>query len=576
MSLLRDRRIAALLAAEVISSLGTQMTWLALPWFVLRTTGSPQQMTWVIIAEVVPVGVLGFWGGAIASRVGTRRTMLVCDIARAPLLAAIPLLHSLGLLPFPVLLALVAATGVFIAPYFAVQRAVVPELVGEEHADVAYATAFFQAANRLTIFLGPPLAGVLIAVVGAAQILYIDAATYLVSFALVAVFVHPPEVPAPADTGGVFAGVRFLLRDKLLRIWTPSFTLLDICWQLIFASLPVLVVTQYHANPRILGWLFGALGGGALVGAFASMRVVRRVEPLALSAVAFVFQMTSLWMLAIPAPWYVAARGDGACGLLHVARQRTDAGARDAAHPARHPDAGNRRVRRLQLHRRADRSTARGRRPGALRHALGAHGRARAADDRDRRVRRERARRAVGPARGGRRLARVKRLEGKHVVVTGAGTGIGRAIAERLAAEGARLTLLARDESRLRGVVADATTRSVDIRDRDAVLAAFGEPLDALVANAGIGGPNEPGDGDRWDDIVATNLFGTYWCARAAEPQLADGGRIVVTSSILARIGVPGYTAYCASKAGCSASCARSPPSSRRAASRSTRSAPAG
>ncbi len=144
----------------------------------------------------------------------------------------------------------------------------------------------------------------------------------------------------------------------------------------------------------------------------------------------------------------------------------------------------------------------------------------------------------------------MKRLEGKHVVVTGAGTGIGRAIAERLAAEGARLTLLARDESRLRDVVANATTRSVDIRDRDAVLAAFSEPLDALVANAGIGGPNEAGDGDRWDDIVETNLFGTYWCARAAEPNLVDGGRIVVTSSILARIGVPGYTAYCASKAG--------------------------
>ena len=316
MSLLRDRRISALLAAEVISSLGTQMTWLALPWFVLRTTGSPQQMTWVIIAEVVPVGVLGFWGGAIASRVGTRRTMLVCDIARAPLLAAIPILHSLDLLPFPVLLALVAATGVFIAPYFAVQRAVVPELVGEEHADVAYATAFFQAANRLTIFLGPPLAGVLIAVVGAAQILYIDAATYVVSFALVAVFVHPPEVPAPADTGGVFAGLHFLLRDKLLRIWTPSFTLLDICWQLIFASLPVLVVTQYHANPRILGWLFGALGGGALVGAFASMRVVRRIEPLALSAVAFIFQMGSLWTLAIPAPWYVALAGMASAGFF--------------------------------------------------------------------------------------------------------------------------------------------------------------------------------------------------------------------------------------------------------------------
>ena len=144
----------------------------------------------------------------------------------------------------------------------------------------------------------------------------------------------------------------------------------------------------------------------------------------------------------------------------------------------------------------------------------------------------------------------MQRLEGKHVAVTGAGTGIGRAIAQRLAAEGARLTLLARDESRLRDVAPGATTRSVDIRDRDAVFAAFTEPLDALVANAGVGGPNEPGDGDRFDEIVRTNLDGTYWCCRAAEPHLPDGGRIVVTSSILARIGVAGYTAYCASKAG--------------------------
>ena len=316
MSLLRDRRLAALLAAEVISSLGTQMTWLALPWFVLRTTHSAERMTWVIIAEVLPIGVLGFWGGAIASRVGTRRTMLVCDLARAPLLAAVPFLYALGYLPFAALLALVGATGVFIAPYFSVQRAIVPELVGEEQHEVAYATAFFQAASRLTIFLGPPAAGLLISLIGATNILYVDAATYLASFTLLALFVHPPEVDAPEVPHGVLDGVRFLLRDKLLRLWTPAFTLLDICWQLLFASLPVLVVTQYHANPRILGWLFGALGGGALVGALASMRIVKRVEPLTLGAVAFVFQMLALWTLALPAQWEVPFAGMALAGFF--------------------------------------------------------------------------------------------------------------------------------------------------------------------------------------------------------------------------------------------------------------------
>src|SRR5581483_502488 len=164
---LRDRRVAALLAAEVISSLGTQMTWIALPWFVLKTTGSPQRMTWVMVAEIVPIAVLGFWGGAIAGRLGTRRTMLICDFARAPLFVLIPALHEAGLLPFWALIALVAASGAFNAPYLGVQRAVLPELVGEDQTEVSSANALLQAANRMTIFLGPPIAGVLIAVTSA-------------------------------------------------------------------------------------------------------------------------------------------------------------------------------------------------------------------------------------------------------------------------------------------------------------------------------------------------------------------------------------------------------------------------
>jgi len=150
------------------------------------------------------------------------------------------------------------------------------------------------------------------------------------------------------------------------------------------------------------------------------------------------------------------------------------------------------------------------------------------------------------------------RLEGRHVLVSGGNTGIGEAIAARLAAEGANLTLVARDRVRLEEVAARVGGRTavLDIRDRtavttavDAAVAELG-PLYALVANAGIGGPNEPGPEDRFDDLVATNLIGTYSCCRAAEPQLEDGGRIVVTASILARIGVAGYTGYCASKAG--------------------------
>jgi NAD(P)-dependent dehydrogenase (short-subunit alcohol dehydrogenase family) len=145
-------------------------------------------------------------------------------------------------------------------------------------------------------------------------------------------------------------------------------------------------------------------------------------------------------------------------------------------------------------------------------------------------------------------------LAGRHVVVTGGGKGIGTAIAERLAAEGAMLSLLAPNIDELEAVArrVGGDAHDCDIRDREQVDAAFAAaaaargPIHALVANSGIGGPNEDGPDDRFREIVETNLFGTYWCVRAAVRNLAPGPerRDVVV------IAVPGYTAYSASKSG--------------------------
>ena len=152
-------------------------------------------------------------------------------------------------------------------------------------------------------------------------------------------------------------------------------------------------------------------------------------------------------------------------------------------------------------------------------------------------------------------------FSGRHVVVTGGGKGIGRAIAERLAAEGATLSLLAPNTAELEQVAARVRggAHFCDIRDRDSVAAAFAAaaeergPIHGLVANSGIGGPNADGPDDRFTEIVQTNLFGTYWCIRAALRHLAPGPEerhVVVIASILARIAVPGYSGYSASKAG--------------------------
>ena len=91
--MLRDRRLGALLVAEIVSTTGTQMTWLALPWFVLVTTGSAARMALVAAAEVAGVAVCGLPGGSLLARIGARRSMMIADVARAPLVLAVPLLH---------------------------------------------------------------------------------------------------------------------------------------------------------------------------------------------------------------------------------------------------------------------------------------------------------------------------------------------------------------------------------------------------------------------------------------------------------------------------------------------------
>ncbi len=156
-----------------------------------------------------------------------------------------------------------------------------------------------------------------------------------------------------------------------------------------------------------------------------------------------------------------------------------------------------------------------------------------------------------------------RRQAGQHFLVSGAGTGIGRAITRRLVAEGAQVTAVGRRIGPLAEVAAEmpgaVTARAVDIRHGDALQALVETSVAdrgrfrGIICNAGIGGPNEPGPADRFFDLVDTNLVGTYRTIRASEPHLEQGPgmrHVVVTSSILARIGVPSYTGYCASKAG--------------------------
>jgi NAD(P)-dependent dehydrogenase (short-subunit alcohol dehydrogenase family) len=150
-----------------------------------------------------------------------------------------------------------------------------------------------------------------------------------------------------------------------------------------------------------------------------------------------------------------------------------------------------------------------------------------------------------------------------HVLISGAGSGIGQAIAQTLSAQGHTCYLLGRQKLTLEQTLAalhpgDHKVFIADIRQPEsleAVVAAHPDlALDAIIANAGMGGKNHFGAGDRWQAIIDTNLTGTYHTVQHFLPALQRGKNpyrhILITSSVLARLGVAHYTAYCASKAG--------------------------
>jgi MFS family permease len=308
--ILRNRSLLALFVAETVSTTGAQMTWLALPWFVLVTSGSATRMTLVMAGELIGLALLGLPGGRVLQHLGARRTMLVCDAARAPLMTLVPVLHWTGGLTFPALVGVAFGLGCLSAPYFAAQKVILPELLGEDEALITQANAVFQAANRITILLGPVLAGVLIGVIGAAPVLLVDAATYAVSVVLVAVFV-PRRAPVsePQEPTSVRAGLRFLFGDRLLRVWWPAFALGDAAWTAFFASVPVLVLAHFGDHPAIAGWLVASFGVGAVAGNVISYRVLtRRVEGLTVIAACVMGQALPLWLLPLPVPaWALSA-----------------------------------------------------------------------------------------------------------------------------------------------------------------------------------------------------------------------------------------------------------------------------
>lgn len=273
-----DRRpLVAVLCAHTVSTIGNSLTLIGVPLFVLATTGSASRAGVVAFCATLPVAVSALVGGPLIDRFGRRRTSVVTDLICAASVASVPLLHYAGLLEFWMLCALMAVGGLVSTPGMTARSVLIPDLAERAGTTLARAASLTEAVSSGARMAGAALAGVLVLLLGAEAVLLLDAASFLLSAALIAAGVRgvraaePMRTTAPASFAvyrrDLREGYRYVAGGGLLLavILMITFTNgLNQSWSAIL--LPVHAETNLGGAAQ-LGLLSALFGGAALIGA---------------------------------------------------------------------------------------------------------------------------------------------------------------------------------------------------------------------------------------------------------------------------------------------------------------------
>ncbi|MFC6287216.1 MFS transporter [Nocardioides sp. GCM10027113] len=266
------------LTAEAVSLTGTRISMIALPWFVLTTTGSPTLTGLVALAEMAPMVVLKVLGGPVIDRLGARRVSIVCDVGSLVVVGLVPLLHLAGALSFPVLLALVAVAGALRGPGDAAKHALIPTLVAQAGVPMERATGLASTVERTASMLGAALAGGLVALVGPTYALAVDAASFGVAAVVLAwstrslvstgsTSVSPGASVSPGYLSQLREGWAFLRGDRVLlgiAVMVALTNLLDVAW---FSVMVPVWAKEYGGGAAAIGILFAVFSGASVLGA---------------------------------------------------------------------------------------------------------------------------------------------------------------------------------------------------------------------------------------------------------------------------------------------------------------------
>jgi MFS family permease len=295
--------LLALLAANAVSLIGSTLTVVALPWFVLQTTGSPAKTGLTGFFVVLPHFVSGVFGGTIVDRLGFKRTSVAADLISALGIVLIPLLHVTIGLAFWQLLALVFVGSLLEVPGITARRSLLPELAALAKQPLERANAAYEGNQYLSLLLGPPLAGLLVSQLGAANVLWLDAATFALSAVVIAVALPSAAVQSVRRHTGrywdqLLEGLRFLRGDRLLSALAVTLAITNCLGTPFLAVLLPVYVKETYGDASDLGLLIAAYGAGSLLGAVVFAAIGHRLPRRATWIGAYCLAPLQFWVLA--------------------------------------------------------------------------------------------------------------------------------------------------------------------------------------------------------------------------------------------------------------------------------------
>ncbi|MEV4811444.1 MFS transporter [Micromonospora avicenniae] len=309
---MRRRSAYGLLIAQTVSVTGTRMSVVAVPWFVLQSTGDALLTGVTAFVEMAALVAARILGGPLIDRIGPRIASVGGDLIAGLLLGVLPLLYAADLLSFPLLLVLVGLVGLFRGPSDNAKYAMVPDVAATAGWSNERAAGLADSGQRLGSLIGAPLGAVLIALVGAPAVIALDAASFLLAAALVATLVRvrraepdPAEADHPSGVGGYLAdlgaGLRFVRRDPLLRAIVAMVLLTNLLDQAMTAVLVPVWAAERFDDAAPVGLVFGALSAGAFVGSLLVSMHGARLPRWRTYTVAFLFgAVPRIFVLALP------------------------------------------------------------------------------------------------------------------------------------------------------------------------------------------------------------------------------------------------------------------------------------